>query len=136
MPPVATPTPRRCSPSARACAFSTIRGRVVAEGRLRRLLERDGLGRHDVRQRAAEHGGAALVDGLGELARHSTMPPRGPRRVLWVVRRDDVGVRDRVVVAGEDLAGDEAGEVRHVDHEHGADLVGHLAHPREVDRRG
>jgi hypothetical protein len=49
---------------------------------------------------------------------------------------DDLGVRDRVEVAGEDLAGDETGEVRHVDHERGADLVGDLAHDPEVHQAG
>jgi hypothetical protein len=33
-------------------------------------------------------------------------------------------------------AGDEAGEVRHVDHEQRADLVGDRAEAREVDVRG
>ena len=46
--------------------------------------------------------------------------------------RDDVGVRHRVLVAGEDLAGDQAGEVGHVDHQRRADLVGDLAHLGEV----
>ena len=44
----------------------------------------------------------------------------------------DVGVRHRVLVAGEHLARDQAGEVRHVDHQGGADLVGDLAHLGEV----
>ena len=43
-------------------------------------------------------------------------------------------MRDRVVVAGEDLAGDETREVGHVDHQDGADLVGDRAHLGEVDR--
>ena len=61
------------------------------------------------------------------------MPPRGPRSDLCVVVVVDVGVRNRVEVAGEHLAGDQAGEVGHVDHQRGADLVGDLAHGREVD---
>ena len=45
-------------------------------------------------------------------------------------RRDDVGVLDRVgVLAG----GDQAGEVRHVDHQLGADRVGDLAEGGEVE---
>ena len=46
------------------------------------------------------------------------------------------GVRDGVLHAGEDLAGDEPGEVGHVDHEGRADLVGDLAHAGEVDAAG
>ena len=39
---------------------------------------------------------------------------------------NDVGVGDGVVGAGEtvNLAGDESGEVGHIDHEDGSDLVG------------
>jgi len=43
-----------------------------------------------------------------------------------------MGVRHRVFVALEDLPGDQAGEVRHVDHEGGTDLVGDFRHPGEV----
>ena len=45
-------------------------------------------------------------------------------------RRHDMGVRQR---AGIDAGRDQAGIVRHVDHEEGADLVGDLAEAREVD---
>ena len=45
-------------------------------------------------------------------------------------RRDHVGVRHRV---GVQAGGDEAGEVGHVDHQLGADLVGDLAEAREVE---
>jgi hypothetical protein len=44
-----------------------------------------------------------------------------------------VRVRNRILVAGEDLPGDQTGEVRHVDHQGGPDLVGDLPHRREVD---
>ena len=44
-----------------------------------------------------------------------------------------MGVGHRVLVAGEHLARDQTGEVRHVDHQGGADLVGDLAHLGEVD---
>ena len=40
--------------------------------------------------------------------------------------------RHRVLVAREHLAGDQPGEVGHVDHQGGADLVGDLAHLGEV----
>ena len=45
-------------------------------------------------------------------------------------------VRHRVLVAGEHLARHQSGEVRHVDHQRRADLVGDLAHLREVDPPG
>ena len=64
-------------------------------------------------------------------SRHTIMPPRGPRSTLCVVKRDDVGVRHR---AGDRLAGDQADEVRRVDHEDRADLVGDVAEGGEVDQ--
>ncbi len=48
----------------------------------------------------------------------------------------DVGVGDRVFLALEHLAGDQTGEVGHVHHQDGADLVGDLAHPAVVDVPG
>ena len=45
-------------------------------------------------------------------------------------RRDDVGVRHRARVQA---GGDQPGEVRHVDHQQRADLVGDLAEAREVE---
>ena len=42
-------------------------------------------------------------------------------------------MRDRILIAGEDLAGHQAREVGHVDHKGGAHFVGYLAHCREVD---
>ena len=44
-----------------------------------------------------------------------------------------MGVRER---ARMDAAGDQAGEVRHVDPQPGADLVGDRAEAREVDAAG
>ena len=58
------------------------------------------------------------------------MPPRGPRRVLWVVVVDDMGVFER---DGMHAARDQTGEMRHVDHEIGADPIGDLAEALEVD---
>ena len=57
------------------------------------------------------------------------MPPRGPRSDLCVVVVDDMRMRHR---RGMHAAGDQAGEMRHVDHEIGADLVGDLAETREI----
>ena len=51
------------------------------------------------------------------------MPPRGPRSVLCVVVVTTCACGNGL---GMRAAGDEAGEVRHVDHQIGADLVGDL----------
>ena len=63
----------------------------------------------------------------------STSPAARPAQRLVRGGRGDVGVRHGVLVAGEHLAGDEPGEVRHVDHQGRADLVGDLAQLGEVD---
>ena len=62
----------------------------------------------------------------------STMPAARAAQRLVGRRGDHLGVRDGVLVAREDLAGHQPGEVGHVDHQGGADLVGDLAHLREV----
>ena len=49
-------------------------------------------------------------------------------------RGDDVRERDRIEVAAGDLARDQAGEMRHVNHQHRAGLIGDLAHQPEVDQ--
>src|SRR5262249_61994661 len=48
-------------------------------------------------------------------------------------RGDDVGVRKRT---GMCPAGDEPGEMRHVDEEVGADLIGNFAEAAEIDETG
>ncbi len=58
----------------------------------------------------------------------TTMPPRGPRSVLCVVVVHDMRVRQR---AGKDAGGDQPGEMRHIDHEIRADLIGDAADPGE-----
>jgi hypothetical protein len=60
------------------------------------------------------------------------MPPRGPRRVLCGGRGGHVGVRDRDL---DGAAGDETGEMGHVDQQVGADAVGDLAEPRSRSAR-
>jgi hypothetical protein len=85
-----------------------------------------------VRHRAAEHHRAAAVDELGVFVGAQHDAPTRPAQRLVRGRRDDVCVRDRVEVAGEHPAGDEAREVRHVDHERRVDLVGDLAQDAEV----
>ncbi len=57
------------------------------------------------------------------------MPPRGPRSVLCVVVGHDMSVLER---AGMHAAGDEAGEMRHVDHQEGADRIGDGAEALEI----
>ena len=109
---------------------------VLPERRLAGLGQRDGLGGHHVRQRAAEHHRAALVDRRGVLlgGQHQTAPRAAQRLVRR--RRHDVRVRHRILVTGEHLARDQPGKVRHVDHEGGSHLVGDLAHLGEVDPSG
>ena len=88
-----------------------------------RFLEGDGLGGDDVHQRAAlDAGEDGRVDLLGQIlvigedhaaARAAQGLVRG--------RRCDMGVRERARI---DAAGDEAGDMRHVDHQERADFVG------------
>ena len=60
---------------------------ILLELRLQRLAEADGLGGDDVLQRAAL--GAGEDGGIDPFGQHRVLvrirPPRGPRRVLWVV---------------------------------------------------
>ena len=60
-------------------------------------------------------------------------PGAGPAEGLVGGRGDHVGVLDRV---GVQPGGDEAGEVRHVDHQQRADLVGDLPEAGEVELAG
>ena len=84
-------------------------------------------------QGAAQHQRAAAVDVLLELLGAEDQSTPRPAQGLVGRRRHDVGVRDRVELALEHLAGDQAGEVGHVDHQDRADAVGDLAHPGVVD---
>ena len=105
--------------------------RVVAELGLGRLVERDGLGRDHVHERAAlEPGEHRLVDRGGVLL--AAEDRAGTRAAQRLVRRerDDVGVRHRRRVRA---TGDEPGDVRGVDHEQRADLVGDRTERLEVD---
>ena len=58
------------------------------------------------------------------------MPPRGPRKLLCVVVVTKLRVRNRTRML---TAGDEPGDVRHVDEQKRADRIGDLAQPREID---
>ena len=96
-----------------------------------RLLEADCLARDDVLQRAALRAGKdGLVDSLRVLlAAQDHATARAAQRL---VRRGghEVGVRHR----GRVLArGDQTGNVRHIDHQQAASLVGDVAQPGKVD---
>ena len=91
MPPLTTEIPAAATSSVRSRVgekMGTFEGAFLAflEIGRRRDLERHGLGRDDVLQRAALLAGE---DGGVDLAAFSSllriMPPRGPRRVLCVV---------------------------------------------------
>jgi hypothetical protein len=98
----------------------------------RASLKRDRLAGGGVVVRAALQAGEhRLVDRRGVAALHRIRPPRGPRRVLWVVDGHDVGVGDRL---GWTPAGDQAGDVGDVGGQIGADLLGDLGEGREVER--
>src|SRR5437868_4803963 len=104
---------------------------VVLERRLERLLERHRLGSDDVLERttlgAREH---RLVDCSGVLllaeneaaARTAQSLVRGARHGIRVWNRRRVVTR-----------GNQTGEVRHVDHELGANLLRHLGKRLELD---
>ena len=109
---------------------------VGAEGVLPGLGQGDGLGGHHVRERAAQDHRAATVDRRGVLLLGQHQAAARAAQRLVGRGRGDVRVRHRVLVAGEDLAGDQPGEVRHVDHQGRADLVGDLAHLGEVHAAG
>ena len=99
--------------------------------RRRALLEVHRLGGDGVHLRAAlHHREDRAVERRGVLGLGHQ--GAGARPAQHLVRRegDDVGIRDR---AGDRLAGDETDEVRGVDPEDRADLVGEVAEELEVD---
>ena len=63
----------------------------------------------------------------------STMPPRGPRSVLCVVVVTTWAWPNGV---GMLARRDQPGEMGHVDHQIGADLVGDRAEAGEIEMRG
>jgi hypothetical protein len=92
---------------------------------LQRFAEGDRLGGDHMHQRSAlqarENGRVDLLGDASSLDR--IMPPRGPRSVLCVV----VVPHGHRGTGRVNAAGHEAGEMRHVDHQDRADLVGDLA---------
>ena len=104
---------------------------VVGEVRLHGFLQTDGFGRDAVLEGTSlHHGEDRLVDGLRVLVPAQDHGPPGPPQRL--VRREGHHVRVGHRT-GVRTARDEADEVRRVDHEDGADLVGDRAERGEVD---
>ena len=109
--------------------------RMHAERRLQRLAERDRLRRHDVQVRRAlqprEH---RLVDALGQplFIAEDQRATRSAQRLVGR-GRDDVRMRERMRMRA---AGDEPGEMRHVDQQAGAGGIGGAAEGREIERPG
>ncbi len=133
MPPVRTltPWPAPSSSEATACAPSTVRCWRSRNDLGLRDPQRDRLARDHVLERAAlltgEHRG---VDLLGVLRPAQDHPAAGAAERLVDRRGHDVGIGHRV---GVQAGGDQPREVRHVDHQQGADLVGDLAEAGEVE---
>ncbi len=105
--------------------------RIDLEVGLQRLAEGDGLGGDDMHQRAALKAGEdRRIDLLGDV-RVIGQDKAAARAAQGLVRRrgDDMGVREG---RGMHAAGDEAGEMRHIDEEIGADRIGDLAEFGEI----
>ena len=99
---------------------------------LQRLAEADRLAGDDVHQRPALDAGE---DGPVErpwpsLPCTARAPARGPRSVLCVVEVTKSATGTGIVVQA---GGHQAGDVGHVDHQHGADLAGDLGELACVD---
>ena len=106
-------------------------GRVVAEGRRHRLLERNGLGGDAMLQRTSlHHREDGFVDGLGVLCpAQDHGAPRSAQRLVGGERHHvGEGHRSRIGAAG-----DEPDEVRRVHHEQGPHFIRDLPERREVD---
>ena len=117
--------------AASALALSTTFLRIGLELRPQRLAEGHRLGGDDMHQRAALQAREdRRVDLLGDVlvVGEDHAAARAAQRLVRG-RGDDMGMRER---RGMRAAGDQAGEMRHVDHQIGADLVGDLAEAREV----
>ncbi len=130
MPPETKRKPAACKASReRFGVGDNLRG-VGAELGAQRLGQRDGLGGDDVHERAALLAGEdGLVDGRGQVLRADDQA--GARAAQSLVRGGGGDVRMR---HGRRMhaAGDQAGDVRHVEDVNRAHLVGDLAHAREV----
>ena len=107
---------------------------VGLEFRLHGFLQADGLGGDDVHQGAAlgagEDGGVEL---FGPFLLGQDQTAAGAAERLMRRRRDDVGIGNGAHMR---TAGDEAGDMGHIDHQQRAVAVGDLAEDLEVDRSG
>ena len=133
MPPETIFTPRADERAGHGAGVGDDLSLVVLELGLQGLEERDRLGGDDVHQRPALR---AREDQRVELLRQLVVgageDQAAARPAQRLVRggRDDVGVGHRIRVHAR---GDEAGDVRHVHQEIGADRVRDLAEARPVD---
>ena len=132
VPPVTSRTPLRSKPVGEGPGVVHDPGRIVGEGGAAGFGQGHGLGRHHVGQRTAEDHRAPFVHVGGVLlrAQHQATPRAAQRLVRR--RGHDVGVGNRVEIPGEHLSGHQPGEVGHVDHEGGTDLVGDVGQDGEV----
>ena len=95
---------------------------VVAEARLQRLVERHGLASNDVLEGATlPTGEHRLVDGCRMLGLGEDAATARAAQGLVRGEGDHIGVRHRV---GVRTTGDEAGDVRRVEHQHRSRFVG------------
>jgi hypothetical protein len=113
----------------------TTSGRIVLELRLQRFTEGNGLGGDDMHQRSALQ---AREDGRIELLGQILVIGQdhaAARAAQRLVRRGggDMAMRERRRMLA---AGNEAGDVGHVDHEIGADRIGDLAETLPVPDAG
>ena len=134
MPPVSTLTPWPAFSSSRAKAWapSTVRRWRSANSSLAAILKATALAAITCSSGPpCWPGNTAESIFFAYSSLHRITPARGPAERLVGGRGDHVGPElDRV---GVKPGGDEAGEVRHVDHQQRADLVGDLAKAREVE---
>jgi hypothetical protein len=109
--------------------------RIGLEPGLQRFAESHRLGGDDMHQRAALQAGEdGRIDLLGDIlvvGQHDA----AARAAQGLVRRrgDDMGVRER---RGMRAARHQTGEMRHIDHEIGADRIGDLAEAWRNPRSG
>jgi hypothetical protein len=91
---------------------------IIAELRLERFVETNRFGGNDVHERSALNAGKTVASiCFANFSWHMTMPPRGPRRLLCVVVVTNARAGSDWMLA----AGDEPGDVRHVDEKKRAD---------------
>ena len=98
-----------------------------------RFADRDRLGGDDVHERPAlgprKYQGVELLVQVRMRTRQYQAPARTPQGLVRR-RRHDVGIRHGIRV---NARGDESRDMRHVDHEIGADRVGDRTEARPVD---